>query len=128
MRSYPRNTPEAAARIVALALIADGNVCRTELDALNQLDAAGTLGLGADGLPRVIQTLCEDLLMGRPGEGTMLASVDDSTLASMMAEVDDPALQRKVLGLVLAVAHGDRHVADGEELILQAARSHWRIE
>ncbi|CAN7553016.1 hypothetical protein LJR118_004018 [Acidovorax sp. LjRoot118] len=28
MRSYPHNSPEAAARIVALLLISDGNVSR----------------------------------------------------------------------------------------------------
>ena len=51
MRSYPRNSPEAAARIVALVLVADGHVCRSEFDALNQLDATGQLGLDPDAFP-----------------------------------------------------------------------------
>ncbi|MDH4418178.1 MAG: TerB family tellurite resistance protein, partial [Acidovorax sp.] len=34
MRSYPRNSPEAVARIIALLLISDGHVSRSELDAL----------------------------------------------------------------------------------------------
>lgn len=127
MRSYPHNSPEAAARIVALVLIADGHVCRSETDALNQLDVHRELGLDADGLPRIIQTLCEDLLMGDPCGGSMLGSVDDSTLASLMAEVDEPVLQRKVLRLAVAAALGDRHLADGETLVLEAARRHWGI-
>ena len=45
MRSYPRNSPQAAARIVALAMLADGDLTRTELDALDQLDAHEQLGL-----------------------------------------------------------------------------------
>jgi hypothetical protein len=127
MRSYPRNSPEAAARIVALVLIADGHVCRSEFDALNQLDAPRELGLDPDGLPRIVQTLCEDLLMGGPGGGPMLGGVDDSALASLMAEVDEPVLQRKVLRLAVAAAQGDRHLADGEALVLEAARRHWGI-
>jgi hypothetical protein len=127
MRSYPTNSPEAAARIVALVLIADGHVCRSEFDALTRLDAARALGLDPEGLPRIVQTLCEDLLMGDPGSGSMLGSLDDSVLASLMAEVDEPALQRQVLRLALAAAHGDRHLADGEALVLQAARRHWGI-
>jgi hypothetical protein len=119
MRSYPRNSPEAAARIVALVLIADGNVCRSEFDALNRLDAAGVLGLAPDGLPRIVQTLCEDLLMG--------GMVDDEGLALLMAEVDDPALQRTVLRLALAASQADRHLADGETLVLNAAARHWGI-
>jgi hypothetical protein len=127
MRSYPRNSPEAAARIVALVLIADGHVCRSEFDAFEQLDGPRALGLAPDGLPRVVQTLCEDLLMGDPGSGSMLGTVDDSALASLMAEVDDPALQRKVMQLAVAAARADRHLADGEALVLAAARRHWGL-
>jgi hypothetical protein len=127
MRSYPRNSPEAAARIVALVLIADGHVCRSEFDVLDQLDAPRELGLDSDGLPRIVQTLCEDLLMGDPGSGSMLGGVDDSALASLMAEVDEPALQRKVLRLAVAAARADRHLADGEAMVLAAAHRHWGL-
>ena len=127
MRSYPRNSPEAAARIVALVLISDGNVCRSEFEALNQLDAPGELGLPPDGLPRIVQVLCEDLLMGGHGHGSMLGGMDDSTLAALMAEVDDPALQRKVIRLSLAAAKADQHFSDGEALILAAAHRHWGV-
>ena len=128
MRSYPRNSPEAAARIVALVLIADGHVCRSEFDALNHLEGPRELGLEPDGLPRIVQTLCEDLLMGDNGSGSMLGSVDESTLASLMAEVSEPALQQKVLRLAVAAARADRHLADGEAMVLTAARRHWGLD
>ena len=127
MRSYPRNSPEAAARIVALVLIADGHVCHSEFDVFEQLDGPRELGLEPDGLPRIVQTLCEDLLMGRHGRGSMLGSVDDSALASLMAEVNEPTLQHKVLRLAVAAARADRHLADGEALVLAAARRHWGL-
>jgi hypothetical protein len=127
MRSYPRNSPEAAARIVALLLIADGHVCRSEFDVFEQLDGPRELGLGPEGLPRIVQTLCEDLLMDGYGSASMLCGVDDRALASLMTEVDEPALQRKVLRLALAAAHADRHLADGETLVLAAARRHWDL-
>lgn len=34
MHSYPKNSPEAAARVIALLLISDGHVSRSEMDAL----------------------------------------------------------------------------------------------
>lgn len=40
MRSYPANSPEAAARIVALALVADGHVSLIEIDTLQRQDIA----------------------------------------------------------------------------------------
>jgi len=71
MRTYPCNSPEAGAGIVALVLIADGNVCRSELDALDHLEAARELGLQPDAMPGIVQTLCEDLLLGAYAGGTL---------------------------------------------------------
>lgn len=127
MRSYPRNSPEAAARIVALVLIADGNVSLAEFDALKQLDAAGQLGLEAGGLAPIVQSLCEDLLLDAYGTAPMISSMDEQGLAALMAEVEDPLLQRKVLTLALAAARADAHLADGETLVLEAASRHWGI-
>ena len=127
MRSYPRNSPEAAARIVALVLVADGNVCRSEIETLHQLQIERELGLAPGSFAQVMHTLCEDLLLGAYGSGTMMCSVDRSTLASLMAEVDAPALQRSVLRLASAAAAADQHLADAEALVVAAAREQWRI-
>ena len=125
MRTYPCNSPEAAARLVALVLIADGHVCRSELDAFDHLEAARELGLHPDAMPGIVQTLCEDLLLGSYASGSRLANVDDGALASLLAEMTDPVLRGRVLRLAVSVAHADRHLADGEVLVLEAARRHW---
>jgi hypothetical protein len=44
-----------------------------------------------------------------------------------MAEISDPALQRTVLRLSLAAARADGHLADGEAIVLEAARRHWQL-
>lgn len=127
MRSYPRNSPEAAARIVALVMIADGHVCRSEIETLDHLQIERELGLAPGSFARVVHTLCEDLLMGAYGNGSMTCSVDESTLASLMAEVDARALQRTVLRLASAAAEADRHLAEAEALVIAVARRQWRI-
>ena len=127
MRSYPRNSPEAAARIVALVLISDGHVCKSEFDILKQLGAERELGLEPNLLPHIVHTLCEELLASGYESGSLIANVDDSALASLMAEISDPALQRKVLRLSLAAARADGHLADGESLVVAAAQQHWRL-
>jgi hypothetical protein len=125
MRSYPRNSPEAAARIVALLLIADGHVCRSEIETLKHLQLEQTLGLPDGRFGQVMHTLCEDLLLGAAGTGSLMCSVDASTLAALMAEIDEPSLQRSVLRLVNAAADADDHLADAGTLVLEAARRHW---
>ena len=127
MRSYPHNSPEAAARIVALVLISDGHVCSSEIDILRQLGAERELGLEPQILPHILHTLCEELLAGGYETGSLMGNVDDSALASLMAEISDPALQRKGLRLSLAAARADGHLADGETLVVQAARQHWDL-
>jgi len=127
MRSYPHNSPEAAARIVALVLISDGHVCSSEFDILKQLDAERELGLEPQLLPHIVHTLCEELLAGGYETGSLIGNVDDSALASLMAEISDPALQRTVLRLSLAAARADGHLADGEAMVVAAVRRHWPL-
>ena len=127
MRSYSLNSPEAASRIVALVLISDGHVCRTEVDALQQLQLEHEFGMASGSFAKVVHTLCEDLLMGAYGGGLMMCSVDEAILASFLAEVDEPRLQAKVLRMATAAAEADKHLADAEALVMAAARKHWRI-
>ncbi|MFZ2987945.1 TerB family tellurite resistance protein, partial [Ideonella sp.] len=97
MRSYPPNSPEAAARIVALVLISDGHVCSSEFDILKQLGAERELGLEPQLLPHIVHTLCEELLASGYETGSLTGSIDENTLAALMAEISDPELQRTVL-------------------------------
>ena len=125
MRSYPRNSPEAAARIVALVLISDGHMCSSEFDVLKQLDAERELGLKPQFFLHIVQTLCEELLASGYETGSLLGNLGASALASLMAEISDAALQRTVLRLSLAAARADGHLAEGETLLVEAAR-HYR--
>ena len=126
MRTYTRNSPEAAARIVALVLISDGHVCSSEFDALNQHDGARDLGLKPQDMPDILQTLCEDLLMEGFDGRSILSHVGDSLMASLMAEVDDLGLQAKVLHVAASVVNADKHLSDGEAAMLDAINRHWQ--
>jgi hypothetical protein len=127
VRSYPRNSPEAAARVVALVLISDGHVCRSEVEALQRLQVEQELGLAPGAFAKVVQTLCEDLLIGAYGGGSMMCSVDESTLAALLAEIDEASLQARVLRLARAAAGADKHLAEAEEWVVAAARKRWQI-
>jgi hypothetical protein len=127
MRSYPHNSPEAAARIVALVLLSDGHVCSSEIDMLRKLNAERELGLEPQLLPHLVHTVCEELLASGHGTGSRPGKLDDGTLASLVAEISDPVLQRKVLSLSLAAAWADGHLADGETRVVEAARRRWKL-
>ncbi len=125
MRSYPKNSPEAAGRILALVLMSDGHVCRSEIEVLERLGAHERLGLSPGAIPRLVQDLCEDLMSGLCATGSLIDGVDDGMLASFMGEVDDPALRARVLEMAEAITAADSHLADAELTVLAAARRHW---
>jgi len=127
MRHYPTNSPHAAGRILALALLADGHLSKLELDVLDRLDVHSQLGLARSELHSIVHGFCEDLLATAHGNWSDACRVDAHTLYSLLADIDDPALRRQLLALCVAIVDVDQHVADGESLLLAAAVEHWGL-
>jgi len=125
MRNYPRNSPQAAARLVALTLISDGVASPREFEALAQTAAAGQLGLSDGDLLAVLRTLCEDLM--QPHTGCWNGQLGDDLLISLLDEVQDPELRQRVLALCVAVAEADAHLADSECRLLALAAQRWGV-
>jgi hypothetical protein len=127
MRSYRRDSPEAAARIVSIALIADGHHSRGELEALDCCGARERLGISQEALHDVVRTLCEDLLASSSGDWAAACTVDAATLESILDEVQDPLLRLEVLQLCLAAIASDGHVTHGESAVVRAAIQRWGL-
>lgn len=125
MRSYPRNSPEAAARIVALALLADGHVGRDELDALQWQRLHPALGEQPARWHAVLQHLCEDMLLASDSPWGQRTAVDGATMRALLAEVDDEALRRQVLKLCLDAVEADGVVTDDELGLLEQVIAAW---
>jgi hypothetical protein len=128
MRSYPQNSPQAAARIVALTLLADGHLSKAELDVLERLGVHEQIGLDRDALHKVLHVFCEDLLSTAHLTWADSCQVDPHTIAGLMAEIDDPELQSRLLRICAAVVEVDAYVADGEAIVLGAAVEHWGLQ
>lgn len=127
MRHYLRNSPQAAARIVALAVLADGHLAPAELHVLERSHAHERLGLAREELHAVLHGFCEDLLQGAHLAWGDACRVDARTLSQLLADVDDPELRRTVLQLCLDLAQADEHIADGESVVLEAVVEHWGL-
>lgn len=128
MRSYPVNSPQAAGRIVALTLLADGHLCKAELDVLAQQRAAEQIGLTPAELHDVVRLFCEELVAGARTGWSDACSIDPRTLAELMAEIDDPELRLKLIKLCVAIVEADDHIAEGESTVLVAAVEHWEMQ
>ncbi len=127
IRYYPRNSPHAAARIVAMTMLADGHLSPKELDVLEQVGAGERLGLGKIEMRAVVHAYCEDLLSSADMCWAGSCRVEPEAIADILNDVDDPGLRRLVLSLCLAVVEADEHVADGESLVLHALIEQWGL-
>ena len=127
MRSYPVNSPQAAARIVALTVVADGDIGDAEIEWLDRLAVHEQLGLARHELHALLDTFCEDLLSSDQLKWADACPVDERTLANLMGEVQDPALRLKLLRLCVELAEVDAQVDDGESSVLIAAVAHWGL-
>lgn len=126
MRTYPVNSPEAAARLLAMVLVADGRYTMAEIRAIDQLDAPAQLGLSPEAMTTVIGGFCTDLLADADGRWTDSTRMAESTRQRLIAEVSDPALQERVWHLCEAIARADGHLADGEVFMLDTLAFSWR--
>ena len=127
MRTYPIDSPQAAARIVALTLVVDGGVSNTELDVLERAGVYEHLGIDRPMMQSVLRGFCEDLLHAQHLHWTQACQVDPRTLNQLMAEIETPALRATVLRLCVAVAEADGHVADAESIVLVNAVEQWGL-
>ncbi len=128
LRNYPSDSPEAAGRIVALALLCDGHPSHTELDRLEALAAPAQLGLTDAGWHAVLHDLCEDLLACADLAWAGHAPVDPALMSQLLADIGDPRLRATVLELCLAAAEADERITDGEEALLVAAVEQWGLQ
>lgn len=125
MRTYPLNSPQAAARVLAMALLADGHYSMTEIQALDRLKAVKRLGLGAAEFKEVIDAFCHDLLTAHRGPWTGSGLLDAAVRAKLVAEITSPYLQTEVMDLCAEVIKADGHLADGELAMIDSLSGAW---
>lgn len=128
MRNYPQNSPQAAARILTLTMLADGHVSQSELDTLDRVDASSALGLPQQQLHEVVHAVCEDLVTQSNGAWCSAFQLEPQTLTSLLAEVDDPRLRQKIWDLCVSIAQADGHMAEGESQVLRQVLKQWKLQ
>ncbi|RYD71847.1 MAG: hypothetical protein EOP84_24195, partial [Verrucomicrobiaceae bacterium] len=94
MRPYPVNSARAAARLIALAVLADGHLSTSELGLLERMNAAKRLGLTREQFNEVVRHLSEDLMTSSYAVWGSACQIDTEARRSVLAEVTDPVPER----------------------------------
>jgi tellurite resistance protein len=123
---YPRNSPLAAARIVALALISTREAKSSAVAVLEAMQAHEQLGITQREWHHVVHELCTDL-MATATQGTDCL-IDSRMIKQLLADIDSVTLQRQVLRLCTAAINADGQVDAAESIVLLAAIDHWGLD
>jgi hypothetical protein len=124
MQSYPTDSPEAAARVLAMALVADGHYSMTELKTVDRYDMPRQLGLSTEAFKGVLDQFCLDLLA--TADGQWCAGVPTDVRQQLLSEVRDPELRARLRQHCETIMLSDGHLADGETELLDALAGAWR--
>jgi len=127
MRTYPLDSPEAATRLLAMVLVADGHYDLSELRALDRLEVPRRLGLTPEAVKTVIDHFCEDLTHYTHGEWTGSARLDDATRDALIHDIRDRHLQQQILLMCESLALADGRLAEGETDMLDAMVQAWKM-
>lgn len=123
LRTYPTNSPRAMARLVVLALLADGQIDEREMETLNRLGAFAALGISREDFVQVLYDFCADAAQLSQSAGGYRLS--PALLSALLSEVDDPRAKERVMNLVVAVISSDGRVTDSEEDLLLGVLHAW---
>lgn len=127
MREYTKNSPQAAARFLVLAALADGDLNRLELAALERIPELGAMGIDSDLTDRVLAEFCKDLKKERSIDAQNNFQLRPPVIARLLADIDDPQLQRTLGRAALKVIGAHEGVHRGESVLICAALDAWDL-
>ena len=125
LRAYPIDSPRAKARLIVLALFADGRVDALELSSLARRGVFAELGITGDDFFQVLYDFCADAAGLPEGRGNYLMS--PALLDTLFAEVGSTGERQKLVRLIFDVIRSDGHLADGEARLFWKALDTWRL-
>lgn len=127
MRTYPTDSPQAKTRIVALALLADGGLDKSEIECLESRDIVNQLGIAAGTFHTVMHEFCEDIDQSGLRLPNGQLDLDHPAIDSMLNEIRQSNLRLSLLRTIFDIVHADRNISLGEEQLTCRAVSQWGI-
>ena len=128
MRVYSPNSPQAIARVLSLTILADGGLDVSELRVLGSYDLPRRLQLSDTEFDAVMRDFCYDLMQFADGDYYSHLVLEREMIATLLGDINDPALQLKLLRIMVDIVHADGTLAGGEAVLLAEAMLRWELD
>lgn len=125
LRAYPQNSPRAKARLIVLALLADGQLDKKEFDSLEKNGVYATLGLSREDFVAVLFDFCSDAARLPSDHGSY--KLTPALLDGLFAEVDNPIAKKHLVRHIFEIISSDGKLATGEEQLFWNAVDAWKL-
>lgn len=117
---------EAAARVLALLVAANGHVDEREMVTLDRLDAFGRLGIARERFLQMAQQCIDDVTAGLC-ERSWLRTGDLFYVNDLIDAVSDESLRLLVCRLCAAAITADGRITGDERLVYNHTLARWHI-
>ncbi len=128
MRHYQPDSPEALGRILALALLVDGGLDKSEMEKMEKDAIVEQLGLSSREFDSVLHHFCDDLLMTSLRDSSGQIGLGRETIDLLLADIRHPELQSRMLNILLDLVNADGRVTPGEAVLVSQAMTRWGLE
>ena len=114
MKRYPRNSPQAVARVLAMMMVSDGKLHPREIEVLDELRIFDIVGISQLGFMSVVHDYCSDLLASGNASGRIKL-------------VDDRRTRVLACGMLLNIVNADDNISDAELAVLRYVLERWSL-
>lgn len=127
MRRYRSDSADAAARVLTLALLADGALDKSEIDCLDTSGLLERLRIPQASFDRVVQEFCEDVACNVAYLDAVHCRLSAETIDSLLDEITAPPARRALFEAMRAIAAADGTLGEGEKRVLSRAAARWGL-
>lgn len=127
MRNYPIDSPQAKARIIALALFADSGLDKSEIECLESRDIVNRIGITTETLDMVMYEFCQDIDQSGLRRPNGQLDLDHPAIEAMLNEIRQRNVRQTLLRSIFDIVYADRNVSVGEAQLTSRAMIHWGI-
>ncbi|MDO5686543.1 MAG: hypothetical protein Q4G42_04030 [Neisseria sp.] len=128
MREYPRNSPQAGARIVAMCMLADSDLDPSELGASELEKIYQVLGMRQAEFLSVLRDYLHDLRRVTANPAGRISMLEPERVNAILDAVDEHAFRINVLALSLAICKGDHALNEAEIALFRHIMARWQID
>jgi Tellurite resistance protein TerB len=124
MKHYPKNSPEAVARVVAMMMIADSRLDDRELGIMDELRIYDIIGISRNRFSQVMQDYCSDLVSTGDANGH-IRLVDENRINEIVDLLDDHDTRVRTCSMMLNIAKADGKLHATEVAVFRHILDRW---